>query len=133
MIVSKFGIGQQVCYFLLGYFGVVVDIDLVYLFFELLFDELVVNDEFCVVLWYYVVMEDDNGLLVYIYLVEVQLSSELQDEYFVICYLVGFQLGRYELVGCYCFLLLCDIMEWCEVCYLLLVYQVMVQRVNKLG
>lgn len=84
MIVSKFGIGQQVCYFLLGYFGVVVDIDLVYLFFELLFDELVVNDEFCVVLWYYVVMEDDNGLLVYIYLVEVQLSSELQDEYFVI-------------------------------------------------
>lgn len=82
MIVSKFGIGQQVRYFLLGYFGVVVDIDSVYSFFESSFDELAVNDEFRVVSWYYVVMEDDNGLSVYIYLVEVQLSSELQDEYF---------------------------------------------------
>lgn len=82
MIASKFGIGQQVCHFLLGYFGVVVDIDPVYLLFEPLPDELAVNDELCAALWYYVVMEDDNGLPVYTYLAEAQLSSELQDEHF---------------------------------------------------
>lgn len=65
----------------LGYLGVIVDVDFEYLFVELEEDEIVVNDELCVVFWYYVVMEDDDGQLIYIYLVEVQLSSEICDEY----------------------------------------------------
>ena len=56
MIASKFGIGQQVRHSLLGYLGVVVDIDPVYSL-------------------------SDNGLPVHTYLAEAQLSSELQDEH----------------------------------------------------
>ncbi len=67
MIASKFGIGQQVRHSLLGYLGVVVDIDPVYSLSEPSPDELAV--------------EDDNGLPVHTYLAEAQLSSELQDEH----------------------------------------------------
>lgn len=45
MIASKFGIGQQVRHSLLGYLGVVVDIDPVYSLSEPSPDELAVNDE----------------------------------------------------------------------------------------
>ena len=59
MIASKFGIGQQVRHSLLGYLGVVVDIDPVYSLSEPSPDELAVHT----------------------YLAEAQLSSELQDEH----------------------------------------------------
>ncbi|MGQ7177366.1 heat shock protein HspQ, partial [Escherichia coli] len=62
MIASKFGIGQQVRHSLLGYLGVVVDIDPVYSLSEPSPDELAVNDELRAAPWYHVVMEDDNGL-----------------------------------------------------------------------
>ena len=45
MIASKFGIGQQVRHSLLGYLGVVVDLDPVYSLSEPSPDELAVNDE----------------------------------------------------------------------------------------
>ena len=45
MIASKFGIGQQVRHSLLGYLGVVVDIDPEYSLDEPSPDELAVNDE----------------------------------------------------------------------------------------
>ena len=80
-IASKFGIGQQVRHSLLGYLGVVVDIDPVYSLSEPSPDELAVNDELRAAPWYHVVMEDDNGLPVHTYLAEAQLSSELQDEH----------------------------------------------------
>lgn len=67
--------------FLLGYLGVVVDIDPVYSLSEPSPDELAVNDELRAAPWYHVVMEDDNGLPVHTYLAEAQLSSELQDEH----------------------------------------------------
>ena len=75
MIASKFGIGQQVRHSLLGYLGVVVDIDPVYSLSEPSPDELAVNDELRAAPWYHVVMEDDNGLPVHTYLAEAQLSS----------------------------------------------------------
>ena len=81
MIASKFGIGQQVRHSLLGYLGVVVDIDPVYSLSEPSPDELAANDELRAAPWYHVVMEDDNGLPVHTYLAEAQLSSELQDEH----------------------------------------------------
>jgi heat shock protein HspQ len=45
MIASKFGIGQQVRHTLLGYLGVVVDIDPVYSLAEPEEDEIAANDE----------------------------------------------------------------------------------------
>lgn len=68
MIASKFGIGQQVRHSLLGYLGVVVDIDPEYSLDEPSPDELAVNDELRAAPWYHVVMEDDDGQPVHTYL-----------------------------------------------------------------
>jgi len=81
MIASKFGIGQQVRHSLLGYLGVVVDIDPEYALDEPEADELAVNAELRDAPWYHVVMEDDEGQPVHTYLAEAQLSGELQDEH----------------------------------------------------
>lgn len=75
MIASKFGIGQQVRHSLLGYLGVVVDIDPEYSLDEPSADELAVNDELRIV------MEDDDGQPVHTYLAEAQLTSEITDEH----------------------------------------------------
>ncbi|ECZ8766526.1 TPA: heat shock protein HspQ [Salmonella enterica subsp. enterica serovar Typhimurium] len=81
MIASKFGIGQQVRHSLLGYLGVVVDIDPEYSLDEPSPDELAVNDELRAAPWYHVVMEDDDGQPVHTYLAEAQLRSEMRDEH----------------------------------------------------
>ncbi len=81
MIASKFGIGQQVRHSLLGYLGVVVDIDPEYALDEPQEDELAVNAELREAPWYHVVMEDDEGQPVHTYLAEAQLSGELLDEH----------------------------------------------------
>ena len=81
MIASKYGIGQQVRHSLLGYLGVVVDIDPEYSLDEPLVDELAVNDELRAEPWYHVVMEDDDGQPVHTYLAEAQLTSEIQQEH----------------------------------------------------
>lgn len=81
MIASKFGIGQQVRHSLLGYLGVVVDIDPEYSLAEPLTDELAVNANLSTSPWYHVVMEDNNGQAVHTYLPEVQISAEIQDEH----------------------------------------------------
>lgn len=81
MIASKFGIGQQVRHSLLGYLGVVVDIDPEYSLDEPSADELAVNDELRAAPWYHVVMEDGNGQPVHTYLAEAQLSGEERGEH----------------------------------------------------
>ncbi|ABU77629.1 hypothetical protein ESA_02383 [Cronobacter sakazakii ATCC BAA-894] len=81
MIASKFGIGQQVRHSLLGYLGVVVDIDPEYSLDEPEVDELAVNAELRAAPWYHVVMEDDDGQPVHTYLAEAQLSGEMQEEH----------------------------------------------------
>ncbi|WP_058913143.1 heat shock protein HspQ [Entomohabitans teleogrylli] len=81
MIASKFGIGQQVRHSLLGYLGVVVDIDPEYSLEEPAADELAVNAELRSAPWYHVVMEDDDGHAVHTYLAEAQLSGEIQQEH----------------------------------------------------
>ena len=81
MIASKFGIGQQVRHSLLGYLGVVVDIDPEYSLDEPSADELAVNSALRAAPWYHVGMADANGLPVHTYLAEAQLSSELQEEH----------------------------------------------------
>ncbi|KEY59062.1 heat shock protein HspQ [Serratia sp. DD3] len=79
MIASKFGIGQQVRHKLLGYLGVVIDIDPQYSLEQPKADEIAANDELRFAPWYHVVMEDEEGMPVHTYLAEVQLAGEEQD------------------------------------------------------
>ncbi len=81
MIASKFGIGQQVRHSLLGFLGVVVDIDPEYSLEDPAEDEMAFNDELRASPWYHVVMEDDDGEPVHTYLAEAQLSLEAQNEH----------------------------------------------------
>lgn len=76
MIASKFGIGQQVRHKLLGYLGVVIDIDPEYSLEPPSADELAANDDLRLAPWYHVVMEDEEGQPVHTYLAEAQLDGE---------------------------------------------------------
>jgi len=81
MIASKFGIGQQVRHKLLGFLGVVIDIDPEYSLEKPSAEEVAGSDRLRFAPWYHVVMEDDEGQPVHTYLAEAQLSGELQDEH----------------------------------------------------
>lgn len=76
MIFSKFGIGQQVRHKLLGYLGVIIDVDPEYSLEKPTIDEVTKNDALRKAPWYHVVMEDDNGKPIHTYLAEVQLGYE---------------------------------------------------------
>ena len=76
MVVSKFGIGQQIRHKLLGYLGVVIDIDPEYSLKQPQADEIEANEALRLSPWYHVVMEDDQGQPVHTYLAEIQLTSE---------------------------------------------------------
>ncbi len=81
MIASKFGIGQQVRHKMLGFLGVVVDVDPEYSLNSPKFDEVADSELLRTSPWYHVVMEDDNGRPVHTYLAEAQLSWEAQSEH----------------------------------------------------
>ena len=81
MIASKFGIGQQVRHTLLGYLGVIVDVDPEYSLTEPEEDEIAANDELRLAPWYHVVMEDEEGDQVHTYVAEIQLSGETSIEH----------------------------------------------------
>ncbi len=71
---SKFNIGQQVRHKLFGFLGVIIDIDYEYSLLESNIKKLSINKAFKKTPWYHVIMEDDNGYPVHIYLSESQLS-----------------------------------------------------------
>ncbi|OON40979.1 heat-shock protein HspQ [Izhakiella australiensis] len=81
MIASKFGIGQQVRHKMLGFLGVVVDVDAEYSLDKPAFDEVADSEQLRASPWYHVVMEDDDGQPVHTYLAEAQLSWEAQAEH----------------------------------------------------
>lgn len=81
MIASKFGIGQQVRHSLLGYLGVVVDVDPQYTLEEPAEDELAINASLRYAPWYHVIIEDEAGQPVRTYLAEAQLSGEPDGEH----------------------------------------------------
>lgn len=81
MIASKFSIGQQVRHNLLGYLGVVIDVDAVYALVEPAADKLVMSSVIRNSPWYHVVMQDNSGQPIQIYLSEAQLSGETQREH----------------------------------------------------
>lgn len=76
MIFSKFNIGQQVRHKLLGYLGVIIDVDPEYSLEQPTVDEVTGNDTLRKSPWYHVVMEDDNGKPIHTYLAEIQLGYE---------------------------------------------------------
>ncbi len=79
MILScKFNIGQQVRHKLLGFLGVIIDIDPEYSLSEININELNIHNSFKKYPWYHVIMEDDNGYPIHTYLSEIQLSWEIQ-------------------------------------------------------
>lgn len=81
MIASKFGIGQQVRHVLLGYLGVIVDIDPEYSLSDTDEDDLAINSSMRNAPWYHVVMESEDGSAAHIYLAEAQLSGECEEEH----------------------------------------------------
>ncbi|QJC34341.1 heat shock protein HspQ [Enterobacteriaceae endosymbiont of Donacia crassipes] len=82
MITSKFGIGQQVRHKLLGFLGVIVDVDPEYSLRDPKIDEVAESITLRNKPWYHVVMEDDAGQPIHTYLAEVQLSGEpLENEH----------------------------------------------------
>ncbi|EHD20999.1 MULTISPECIES: heat shock protein HspQ [Brenneria] len=76
MIVCKFGIGQQIRHKLLGYPGVVIDIDPEYSLEAPAWEELDAQDRLRTAPWYHVVMEDGAGRPIHTYLAEAQLIKE---------------------------------------------------------
>lgn len=76
MVTSKFSIGQQVRHKLLGYLGVIVDVDPEYSLAPPAEDEMAINDNLRRAPWYHVVIEDEQGQPVQTYLAEVQLDHE---------------------------------------------------------
>lgn len=76
MISSKFGIGQQVRHKLLGYLGVIIDVDPEYSLEKPTLDEITENNTLRKSPWYHVVMEDEEGKPMHTYLSEVQLGYE---------------------------------------------------------
>lgn len=76
MIASKFGIGQQVRHRLLGYLGVIIDVDPEYSLEKPTLDELTTDDSLRKFPWYHVVMEDEDGKPIHTYLAEAQLGYE---------------------------------------------------------
>ncbi|RJT47476.1 heat shock protein HspQ [Rahnella woolbedingensis] len=76
MIASKFGIGQQVRHRLLGYLGVVIDVDAEYSLEKPGVDDVAADDTLRTAPWYHVVMEDEEGQPVHTYLAEIQIDHE---------------------------------------------------------
>lgn len=76
MIASKFGIGQQVRHKLLGYLGVIIDVDPEYSLVKPSLDEITVDHTLKTSPWYHVVMEDEEGRPIHTYLAEAQLKFE---------------------------------------------------------
>ncbi|KAA8729225.1 MAG: heat shock protein HspQ [Ewingella americana] len=76
MIASKFGIGQQVRHRMLGYLGVVIDVDAEYSLEKPKVEELETDDSMRTAPWYHVVMEDEKGEPVHTYLAEIQIDHE---------------------------------------------------------
>ncbi|MFC0140823.1 heat shock protein HspQ [Erwinia mallotivora] len=82
MIASKFGPGQQVRHTLLGFAGVVVDVDAEYSLDQQEIDTAMGSESLRAAPWYHVVMENEQGETVHTYLAEAQLSWELPGDSF---------------------------------------------------
>lgn len=81
MVTSKFTIGQQVRHRLLGFPGVIVDVDAEYSLSNSELEEMAINDSLRSLPWYHVVIEDEDGNPLHTYLAEAQLDHEIAEEH----------------------------------------------------
>ncbi|VAY02294.1 Heat shock protein HspQ [Arsenophonus endosymbiont of Aleurodicus dispersus] len=81
MTTSKFSIGQQIRHKLLGYLGVIVDVDPEYSLDKPQDNDIATNAALRSAPWYHVVMEDDNGEPIHTYLAEAQITYETSNEH----------------------------------------------------
>ncbi|WMY96390.1 MAG: heat shock protein HspQ [Arsenophonus sp.] len=77
---SKFNIGQKIRHQLLGYLGVIVDIDAEYCLNKFKNKDIKHHTTLLAAPWYYVIMEDNNGEHIHTYLAEAQITYENSDE-----------------------------------------------------
>lgn len=80
MMKSQFSIGQHVLHRMLGYPGVVIDVDAEYTLSQPTLDELDVHESFLSKPWYHVILQDENGKHIHTYLAELQISERSFDE-----------------------------------------------------
>ncbi|MFI4853322.1 MAG: heat shock protein HspQ [Candidatus Makana argininalis] len=76
MIYSKFGIGQQIRHRLLGYLGVIIDVDPEYSLEKPKSNDILYEEKLRFYPWYHVVMESEDGKQVHAYLAESQIRYE---------------------------------------------------------
>ncbi len=79
IIYSKFNIGQQVRHKLLGFLGVIIDIDPIYSLTKK--NKFKDNINKKKLPWYHVIIEDKNGYPIHTYLSEDQLSWEINKKH----------------------------------------------------
>ncbi|WMY97010.1 MAG: heat shock protein HspQ [Arsenophonus sp.] len=77
---SKFSIGQKIKHQLLGYPGVIVDIDPEYCLNKFKNKNIKYHTTLLAAPWYHVIMEDNNGEHIHTYLAEAQITYENYDE-----------------------------------------------------
>ncbi len=77
IISSKFNIGQQVRHKLLGFLGVIIDVDAEYsLYNDIKKKKINIKKKFQKSPWYHVIIENNNGYPIYTYIAEFQLIWE---------------------------------------------------------
>ncbi len=81
IIISKFNIGQKVRHKLLGFLGIIIDIDSQYFLIKKNIKNFFINKTNKKSPLYYVIMEDNNGYPIHTYLSENQLSLEIKKKY----------------------------------------------------
>ncbi|WP_348666061.1 heat shock protein HspQ [Arsenophonus symbiont of Ornithomya chloropus] len=77
---SKFNIGQKIRHQLLGYLGVIVDVDAKYCLDIFKNKDIKYHTTLLEAPWYHVIMEDSNGEHIHTYLAEAQITYEIFDE-----------------------------------------------------
>ncbi len=75
IISSKFNIGQKVRHKLLGFLGVIIDVDAEYSLFNNK-KKINIKKKFKKCPWYHVIIENNNGYPIYTYIAEFQLIWE---------------------------------------------------------
>ncbi len=78
---SKFNIGQKVRHKLLGFLGIIIDIDIKYSLSKKKNKNLNNIKKFNKYPWYHVIIQDNNGYPIYLYLSELQLIWNYKKKY----------------------------------------------------
>lgn len=73
---TKFIMGQKIKHNLLGYLGIIIDIDQEYSLKKSYINDIIYNDLMFKTPWYHIIMEDYEGKNIQTYLSELQITYE---------------------------------------------------------